>query len=63
MRKCELCGEHVDEQFINQYERTEQVDNYINHDVIYVCDECDHPVWDEEYKQYYLVVDCVRWYS
>jgi hypothetical protein len=63
MRKCEICGEYYDEQFISQYQRTEQVDNYINHDVIHVCECCDHPEWDEEYGVYYIVVDGVRWYN
>lgn len=63
MRKCEICGELFDEQFVCQYERDEQQGNQLYHNVIQVCIDCDHPEWDEETNDYYLIVDGVRWYN
>lgn len=64
MRKCEICGELFDEQFITQYERIEDKgNNYLKHNVIHVCIDCDHPEWDEETGDYYVIIDGVKWFN
>ena len=63
MLKCEVCGELVDRNFTCQYERDETKGKPTNHNVIYVCDNCDHPEWDEENNEYYLIVDGIRWFN
>jgi len=63
MIKCEICGNLIDGQFSCQYERDEQEGNWLNHNVIRVCDACDQPEWDEDNNQYYLMVDGIRWYN
>lgn len=57
--QCEICGQYVDGNDSCQYERNHETDDEYN--VIRVCDDCDHPEWDEENEQYYMIIDGDKW--
>lgn len=61
MRKCDICKEDYDEQFITRYERIETKGNWINHLSLYVCENCNDPEWDEKTGERFLIVDGVKW--